>query len=193
MGYLDIFNPNLTTSNPNSGDLAEQAASAFRSALPNLGKAVIVLLFGIVIIRLTSWAAQAFIGLVRMPKGLKGILISIVDAMLWVFLVIVFLKELGLGEIALVFSGSIAVLGLALAGGASTLAADILAGIFLAKDRDFNVGDEVIAGENKTQGIIDGMDMRRTRLRAEDGNLHIIPNSVIERKEWVLLAKKKDR
>ena len=128
----------------------------------------------------------------RLPKGLRGIVLSLIDALLWVFLTISVLQALGLSNLALIFSGSVAALGLALGSGASSLAADVLAGIFLAQDKDFDVGDEIIAGEKPTQGIIENMDMRRTRVRAKDGRLHIIPNSVIERKEWVLIDRRKD-
>jgi small-conductance mechanosensitive channel len=155
-------------------------------------RALLGFLFGIVLIRILSWLGQGILGVVRLPKGLRGILTSIMDALLWVGLFVWFLDTLNLDKLAIVFSGSIAAVGLALAGGASSLAADILAGIFLAKDRDFSVGDEVIAGENKTEGIIESMDMRRTRIRAKDGNLHVIPNSIVERKEWILLNKKRE-
>lgn len=155
-----------------------------------LVKALIGLLFGIVLIRLLSWLGQLVLGVVRLPKGLRGILVSIMDALLWVALIIWFFDALNLDKLALVFSGAIAAVGLALASGGATLAADILAGVFLARDKDFDVGDEVIAGENKTQGVIESMDMRRTRIRAKDGKLHIIPNSVIERKEWILVAQR---
>lgn len=162
--------------------------SSFDSGV--LVRALIGLLFGIILIRLLSWLGRLILNLVRLPKGLRGILVSIMDALLWVALIIWFFGALNLDKLALVFSGGIAATGLALAAGASSLAADILAGIFLAKDRDFNVGDEVIAGENKTEGAIESMDMRRTRIRAKDGKLHIIPNSIVERKEWVLVAKR---
>jgi small conductance mechanosensitive channel len=82
--------------------------------------------------------------------------------------------------------------GLALGAGGATLASDILAGIFLAQDKDFNVGDEISAGEKPTEGILESMDMRRIRVRDKDGRLHVIPNSIIERKEWVVLTKKRD-
>jgi small-conductance mechanosensitive channel len=183
MSFFDLGNNPLT----------DPIVNGVNHLLPRIPGAVVELLFGFVLIRLLSWIAQAFIGLVRLPKGLKGILISLVDALLWIFLAIVVLQSLGLHDIAIIFSGSLAAVGLAVAAGGSSLAADILGGIFLAKDRDFNIGDEVIAGEDKTTGVIEAMDMRRTRIRAIDGKLHVIPNSVIERKEWVLLAKKKDR
>jgi hypothetical protein len=31
------------------------------------------------------------------------------------------------------------------------------------------------------------MDARRVRLRDADGTLHVVPNSVVERKEWIVI------
>jgi moderate conductance mechanosensitive channel len=183
MAALDIFNDTPI----------EPATDALQRIIPQIPSALVALLLGILLVRFLSWLAELIIGLIRLPKGLKGIMTSMVEVLLWVFLIITFLSKLGLGNVALAFSGSLAALGLALAAGGASLASDILAGVFLARDKDFNVGDEVIAGEKPTQGVIESMDMRRTRLRAADGQLHVIPNSVIERKEWVLVARKKDR
>jgi small-conductance mechanosensitive channel len=57
---------------------------------------------------------------------------------------------------------------------------------------DFEVGDEVIVGETPTQGVIESLDARRVRLRDKDGILHIIPNSIVERKEWVLVHRRQE-
>lgn len=165
---------------------------AFQTILPKIPLAIFSLLIGIVIIRVLSWIAQFIVGFARIHAELKSIIISMIDALLWIFLVISVLQTLGLDNLALAFSGSLAAVGLAMGVGGATLASDILGGIFLAGDRDFNVGDEIKAGENGTIGILEKMDMRRIRMRDKEGKLHVIPNSVIERKEWVVLTKKKD-
>lgn len=161
--------------------------------LPKLPNVLLGFLIGLVLVKLLTWAADLIIGAVRMPKGLKDILVSLIHAILWMFLVISTLNGLGLSQLALVLSGSVVAIGLAVGSGASSLAADILAGISLSGDRDFNIGDEVMAGEKPVQGIIEKMDIRRTRIRAKDGKLHVIPNAVVERKEWVLVTKKSER
>ncbi len=171
--------------------LFDQVVASFDRIAPKVPIAVLGVLFGIVLIRIIAWIVQLSLSLVRLPKGLRGIIISLVDALLWVFLTITFLQNLGLSNLALIFSGGVAALGLALGAGASSLAADILAGIFLAQDRDFDIGDQVSAGEKPTVGIVESMDMRRTRIRDKDGHLHVIPNSVIERKEWIIMAQPK--
>lgn len=174
-------------------ELFDPIIEAANNIIPKIPQLVAALIFGAIVIKILSFIASILLSLVRMPKGLRGILESMITALLWVFLMITILdKVLGLSNIALLFSGSIAAIGLALAAGGSSLASDILAGIFLAKDRDFSVGDRLSAGDKPTEGVVESMDMRRTRIRDDEGKLHVIPNSVIERKEWVVLAKAKD-
>lgn len=145
------------------------------------------LLVGILIIRIIIRLLRLFLKLTQIQTSMRYVLTSIVETILWVMLLYRLLEVVGLHDIIFFFTGSIAAIGIAMAAGGSTLVSDIVAAIFLARDGDFNVGDEVIAGEGPTQGIIERMDARRTRIRDEDGNLHIIPNSVVERKEWVLV------
>ena len=178
-----------STGNP----IADPIINAFNKILPKLPGLVVAIIFGIALVRVLSWITKGLLSLVKMPAGLRSIIHSLVDALFWIFLIITVLKAAGLGEIAIVLSGGLAAAGLAMAAGGASLASDVIAGIFLAKDRDFSVGDEVVAGEDKTEGVIEGMDMRRTRIRGTDGRLHVIPNSVVERKEWVLIAKKRER
>lgn len=170
----------------------DSAISKIQKVLPTLPNVLLGFLIGIVLVKLLTWVAEMLLGLGRWPRGLKDILVSLIHAVLWIFLIITTLNALGLGNLALILSGSVVAVGLALGSGISSLATDILGGISLSHDRDFNLGDEVIAGDKPVQGIVEKMDMRRTRIRAKDGKLHVIPNSVIERKEWVLIAKKSD-
>lgn len=174
-------------------NLANPVSSGLSNLLSNIPSAVVALALGIVVIRVVSWVASWLIGFVNMPKGLKGIIVSIIDAFLLVFLIIVVLQTLGLNNVAFVFSAFIAASGIALGAGSATLVADVLGGIYLARDRDFSIGDIVRAGENNLEGEILSMDMRRTRIRSKNGIIHSLPNSVIERKEYVLVTKKRDR
>lgn len=166
--------------------LTDPLVNGAEHILPRIPVAIAALLFGWVLIKLASWLVHFLLGFAHLPRGLKGILLSLVDAVLWVFLIIGLLQVLGLNNIALAFTGTIAAAGLALGLGAQSLVGDILAGVFLAQDRDFSVGDRVKAGEN-TEGVIESMDMRRIRIRGKNGQLHVLPNSVVERREWVLL------
>lgn len=173
--------------------LFDTTTNNFNHFLPRIPNAAVTLVIGFLVIRVLSWIAEWLIGFVRMPKGLKEIIISIIDALLSVFLVIVVLQALGLGNVALVFSAAVAAIGLAIGNGSVVLVQDVLGGIYLARDKDFNVGDIVRVGENQIEGEILSMDMRRTRVRDDKGLIHSIPNSVIERKEYILVTRKRDR
>lgn len=159
----------------------------------NLPNAILTAIVGFIVIRLISLLASWLIGFVRMPKGLKEILISLFDALLMVFLVIIVLQALGLNNAAFVFTVVVAGLGIALGNGSVTLVADVISGIYLARDRNFSVGDIVVAGENPVEGEIVGMDMRRTRIRDKAGRMHSLPNSGIDRHAYVLITKRRDR
>lgn len=179
------------------GHLFNSLIQNVNNLLPQLPNAAATLLIGLLVVRILSWIASWLLGFIRMPKGLRAIVVSMIDVLLFVFLVIVTLQSLGLGNLAFAFSAAVAALGLALGNGSVAIVQDVLAGIFLAKDHDFSVGDVVRVaeepGQDGVQGVVEAMDMRRTRVRDEKGYLHIFPNSYIERRSWVLLAKKKDR
>jgi small-conductance mechanosensitive channel len=147
------------------------------------------ILVGILIIGIILRLLHFFLRFAVPQVGLRGVIVSTVQIILWLFLVMSVLQKF-YPNVIVFFTGSIAAIGIAMAAGGSLLISDIVAGLFLARDTDFNVGDEVRVGETPTQGIIVGMDARRVRLRDEAGILHIIPNSLVERKEWILIHRK---
>ena len=174
-------------------NLFERLTTNLNHLLPMLLNALVTAMAGFVVIRILSWFFMWFLSFTRLPKGLKEIIVSLADALLMIFLVITVLKALGLNDLALAFTAGVAAIGIALGNGSVTLVSDIISGIYLARDRNFSIGDIVRAGEAETEGEILSMDMRRTRIRDKHGYIHSIPNSVIERKEYVLITKRKDR
>jgi hypothetical protein len=99
------------------------------------------------------------------------------------------LKALGLDEVALAVSGSIALVALALATAASGTTGDIIAGIFLAGEEDFKVGYTVTPAG--VTGVIKSIDLRKSRIVAEDGKLHVVPNKAVETATWEVEAQGK--
>jgi small-conductance mechanosensitive channel len=166
--------------------------NGINNVLPKLPIALFDLLLGILIIRIVLRLSRLVMRITHVQPGLRGVITSIVETIMWLLLTVALLSELGFNGIIYFFTGSIAAVGLAMAAGGSTLVADIVAGIFLARDPDFNVGDEVIVGETPSMGVIESMDARRIRLRDANGVLHIIPNTIVERKEWIVLRKRNE-
>ncbi len=72
---------------------------------------------------------------------------------------------------------SAGVIGLGISFGAQSIFKDMLTGIFILLEDQFNVGDTVkIAG---LQGVVESMTLRCTTLRDGDGTVYVIPNSQI--------------
>src|SRR5579864_1441430 len=87
------------------------------------------------------------------------------------------LQSLGLDQIALAIGGSISLIALGVATAASGNLGDIIAGVFLASDPDFGTGFTI--STNGILGVIEHLDLRKTRLRTADGKLHVLPNKAV--------------
>ncbi len=182
-----MYTLDLTTN-----DFTNPIIHTLKVVLPQIPGVVLGLLVGVLMIRIIVRSTRFILTLTAMQIGLRDVIVSTLQILLWLFLAIQLLQALGFNNIIVFFTGSIAAIGIAMAAGGSTLVSDIIAGIFLARDTDFDVGDEVIAGETPTRGIVESMDARRIRLRDQDGVLHVIPNALVERKEWVLVHKRQE-
>lgn len=72
---------------------------------------------------------------------------------------------------------SAGIAGLAIGFGAQTMVHDFINGFFILAEDQFNIGDTIrVAG---VKGTVEGMSLRRTVLRDDDGTLHMVPNSQI--------------
>jgi small-conductance mechanosensitive channel len=105
-------------------------------------------------------------------------------------LVIFVASSLGLTNLAWALSGSAVVLVFFLNSSAGPLIGNMVSGLFLIGDPDFTVGMRVITNDGKTEGIIKGIDMRKVRIQDAKGKLHVVPNSLVENTEWVILERK---
>jgi small-conductance mechanosensitive channel len=162
---------------------------SFNNIVPNIPRALLFLLIGIIIVKLIGRLSKPMLKLTRWPIGLQEIMQTIIRFMAWAFLAIAFLQIVGLSSLALALTGSVAVLAIGFSSGLSGLVADLVAGLQLANDRDFKVGYMVIAGDRKTEGVIRELDIKKVRIEDADGHIHVIPNSVVEKNEWTVLGR----
>jgi small-conductance mechanosensitive channel len=157
--------------------------------LPKIPAAVVALLLGFIIIKIVSRFLKASLRLTHWPVGLQEIMATLLRIVMWGLLLIAVLQILGLSSVALAVTGSFAILLLGFSSGISSTVSDLMAGLQLANDKDFRVGYKVRVGDNKTVGVIREMDIKKTRILGEDGQLHVVPNSVIEKNEWVVIER----
>jgi small conductance mechanosensitive channel len=86
-----------------------------------------------------------------------------------------FLDALGVNLVPLLASAGVA--GIAIGLAAQNIVKDVLNGILILIEDQFNVGDSVrLAG---LAGTVEAMTLRRTTVRDADGTLYVIPNSQI--------------
>lgn len=161
--------------------------------IPKIPGVIFNLLIGILIIKFLTYLLKHSIKILKIPADLRGLVITSVKLGLWLMLVIFVTSSLGLGNLAVLISGSAVVLVFFLNNSVGPLLGDIFSGLFLVGDPDFTVGMKVQVNEGKTEGVIHGIDMRKVRLIDDDGKLHVIPNSKIEKGEWVILERKAEK
>lgn len=157
-----------------------------KNFLPKIPVLVLVILIGYLIIQVIYWVLNRALKLSRIPRALVGVIASLSLIVMWVILFAEVARQLGMGSLAVTISGSLAVLALALASGASGLAGDVIAGVFLARDSDFEIGFRIRVGN--VEGIIQKIDIRKIRLVDDKGDIHIFPNTKLDKEGWVIIS-----
>lgn len=109
---------------------------------------------------------------------LGPILISVTRWLIWAISLLTVLTLCG-ADVLQVLTGA-GLVGLALAMGAQNVVRDIIAGIFIMVEDQYRPGDYVkLNGE--TEGIVESLDLRMTRLRGWDGAVVSIGNASVTR------------
>jgi small conductance mechanosensitive channel len=159
---------------------------AVRFVREDVPKILLVLLVAFVLIRLL----RAIVGKVaslqarRLPPGLRaqqvqtlaGVINSVIAFVILFVATLEVLSLLGLNLGPLLASAGIA--GLAIGFGAQTLVKDVINGFFILLENQYDIGDSIrVAG---VRGVVESMSLRHTRLRDDDGTVHIVPNSAIQ-------------
>jgi hypothetical protein len=110
---------------------------------------------------------------------------------LWFLVVVWLVGQLGQEEIfaTLIAGGTLA--GLAVALAVKDSLADVVGGILLLGDKHFDLGDRIKVGG--VEGKIIEVDLRKTRIKADDGSIHILSNGKIDKGGWVLLPREKQK
>lgn len=160
----------------------------FQNLGPKLPSVIATLVIGYILIRIIMAVLRRVLRLSKTHKALIEIVSSLANILLWILLLSEVTRQLGLATLALTISGSVVALGFAMANGLSALTADIISGVFLSKDQDFEVGYRIKSGD--IEGVVEKIDMRKIRIRDDSGKLFILPSSKVDSLGWVVLEKK---
>ncbi len=154
-------------------------------AAPKIPGALMVFAIGYVALVIIRAVIKSSLKVARAHRPLAQMLFSLINFGLWVLLLALVLYSLGLGRLALVFSSSVAIVGIVIFTGTNALVADVIAGLYLSMDPDFNVGYTIKTAD--IEGIIEKIDLRKIRIRDKDGRLHVVPSSLFDKAQWIVL------
>ena len=167
-------------------DLKEFSEQAAHYA-PKLALAVLLLAAGTLFTRGVRAATRLALRRATMRPSTRDLAVRIAGGAGWVLVLSIVLSTLQLQTIVLGLSGVLALMSAAFVSSASATSNDIIAGFFLAADRDIEIGYRVQAAG--VQGVVREIDFRKTRIMDDAGHLHVIPNRLIEGAEWIVLER----
>ncbi len=152
--------------------------------------AILALVIGWIIIKIVIYFLRRALKITRVHADIKGVIITVTRFVLWLVLIVTIAQSLGMGGLAVALSGSAAVVAFFLSASVGPVLSNLFAGLFLVSDPDIKVGMKVTINDGKTTGVVKGIDMRKVRVEDEKGLLHVVPNSLVEGTEWIILERK---
>lgn len=171
-------------------DLIQEFYQQAVTYLPKLPAAIIVIGVGSLLIKLLKKIAGRLMQRFRLEAGVIGFVQAFITFACWVLLISVVFAVLGLPQISVAFSGSIALILVGVASNANSMIQDLLAGIFLIADPDFKVGAEVKV--SSVEGTVVNLDIKKTKIMDADGKIHVVSNRTFDSSIYIIDGKVRD-
>ena len=111
----------------------------------------------------------------RKADTLSLIVQSIVKYFIYFIAAIMILQQIGIETSSIIATAGIG--GVAIGFGAKSLVEDVITGFFILFEDQYSIGEHIQIDE--FEGIVEDMQLRVTKIRAFNGELHIIPNGNI--------------
>jgi small-conductance mechanosensitive channel len=111
--------------------------------------------------------------------------VAVTGVFLWFGAALAFLKIIGFGDIAASLGTAVGFIALGVSYALSEMIEDTVAGVYLLRDPDFEVGDRVVVG--KIEGTVSAIELRKSRFRQDSGDTVVLANRDVEA-EWTKRA-----
>lgn len=173
-----------TVENPTFQTIIAEFLRGIVTALPKLLSGLVFLMLAYIVIRLVRLGLRSVLTGVYPAdqKLIVNLSVAIVNVFLWFGAGLALLKIVGMEDIAASLGTATGFIGLGIAFALKEMIADTVAGVYLLRDPDFNEGDFVTTAS--VTGTVTGIDLRKTRIRSEEGDLIVVANRDVEKK-WV--------
>jgi len=103
---------------------------------------------------------------------------------LWFGVALTLLKIVGMGDIAASLGTAAGFVALGISFALSNMIADTVAGVYLLRDPDFEIGDRVTV--DSVTGTVVGIELRKCRIELDSGDTVVLANKDVEKK-WTKL------
>lgn len=156
-------------------------------AVPRVVNALVLLLVAFVAISIGTWVLKRLLNRLFPPEEslIADLVVVVISVFLWFGVGLALLNVLGLDEIAASIGTAVGFIALGISYALSEMIEDTVAGVYLLRDPDFNVGDSIEA--DGVTGEITAIELRKTRFRTADGDLTVMSNRNVERR-WTQRA-----
>ncbi|MFB6145821.1 MAG: mechanosensitive ion channel family protein [Candidatus Nanohaloarchaea archaeon] len=161
--------------------VVSSAASDVYTALPRIVTAVAFLLLAWIGIRIISMISRKVLERsYNEKKIIADLMLSVETLFLWFGAFLMFFDLLGMGQIAASLGTATGFIALGVALALKDMLADVVAGVYLLRDKDFNEGDAVKTAD--AEGTVRSVELRKTRLELESGSTMVLANKDVEKK-----------
>ena len=168
-----------------------QISSLVARSLSNFVEGLIVavprLLSGLIFLALAYATVRIVLSVVRRSIGrlyvgdrelVGDLIVTLVAIFLWFGVALTFLKVVGMGDIAASLGTAVGFIALGVSYALSEMIEDTVAGVYLLRDPDFNVGYRVEA--KGVTGTVAAIELRKTRIDTDAGDRIVMANREIE-------------
>lgn len=172
----------ISTEDPTLKTIISEFFNGIVRAIPNVLSGVIFLILAYISIKVILTIVRSVLDRAY-PENQElvvDLLVIVVGLFLWFGAALALLKIVGLGDVAASLGTAAGFIGLGIAFALKEMIADTVAGIYLLRDPDFNVGDTVNTAS--VAGEIIRIDLRKTRIQGDDGDLIVLANRDVEKK-----------
>ena len=145
---------------------------SLRTTLPRILAALFVLaLFGLIALLVRGLMQRGF-GRVDYDLTSENLIKQLIYYGIWMLGIIVAVSALGFDPQAL--ATAIGLTSVALGFALKDVLSNFVSGLLLLVMRPFKLGDQIVVGE--TEGAVEGIELRVTRIRTYDGRVVLVPN-----------------
>jgi len=154
------------------------------TVLPTLLSGFVFLTLAYIFIRLVRSVLGSVLGRLYADEQqlIVDLVVTVVSVFLWFGVGLTLFKIVGMDDVAASLGTATGFVALGVAFALKEMIADTVAGVYLLQDPDFNEGDLVTTAS--VTGTVTGIDLRKTRVRSEEGDLVVLANRDVEKK-WV--------